>query len=62
MKFASYSNPIKLRVIEEIPAGQVPQEEITRGTAIRIMTGAPIPKGANAVIMVEKTEVVEEDK
>lgn len=44
---------------EEITAGQVPQLAVTAGVAARIMTGAPIPAGADAVVMVEKTELVE---
>lgn len=58
---ASASNPVKLKVLEEIPAGYLPQQKITQGTASRIMTGAPIPEGANAVVMVEKTENAMED-
>lgn len=45
----------ELRVIEEITAGQTPQRTIVRGTATRIMTGAPIPAGTEAVVMVEET-------
>lgn len=45
---------ITLEVIEEIFAGQWPSKIITKGKAARIMTGAPIPEGANAVIMQEK--------
>jgi molybdopterin molybdotransferase len=44
-----------LRVIEEISAGRVPQHTISTGQAARIMTGAPIPLGADAVVMVERT-------
>lgn len=61
VKSASASNPVKLRIIEEVPAGHVPQQKITPGTASRIMTGAPIPKEANAVVKVEETKVAEED-
>src|SRR5262245_49681063 len=42
-----------LHVIEEITAGQTPQRPLARGQAARIMTGAPIPTGADAVVMVE---------
>ncbi len=48
--------PTTLRVIEEVTAGEVPKEEVVPGTAIRIMTGAPVPKGTERVIMVEHTE------
>jgi molybdopterin molybdotransferase len=50
---ASENTPVKLKVIETIGAGYVASNEITSGTAIRIMTGAQIPKGADAVIMLE---------
>lgn len=53
---ASGSDPVKLQVIEEIPAGHMPRKKIAQGTSSRIMTGAPIPTGANAVIKVEETE------
>lgn len=52
------SSPTELRVIEEVTAGQVPTRVVEPGTATRIMTGAPIPKGADAVVMVEKTTTV----
>ena len=46
----------ELRVLEEVTAGQVPTQAVTRGTATRIMTGAPIPAGAEAVVMVEESK------
>src|SRR5215218_5378643 len=46
------------RVLEEIAAGDVPRFPLTPGTASRIMTGAPIPEGADAVVPVELTEMV----
>ncbi|NMM63973.1 molybdopterin molybdotransferase MoeA [Clostridium sp. P21] len=52
---ASKDHKIKLNVIEEIYAGSNTDKEVTPGTAIRIMTGAPIPKGANCVIKQEDT-------
>ena len=51
----------ELTVIEEVTAGQVPTRKVERGTATRIMTGAPIPDGADAVVMVEKTTAVSEN-
>ncbi len=56
IKGASQENPISLKVIEELPAGALPQMSVTKGEAVRIMTGAPIPKGADTVVMVEDTE------
>jgi molybdopterin molybdotransferase len=60
IKGASRESPISLKVIEELPAGALPQMSVTKGEAVRIMTGAPIPKGANTVVMVEDTEKVGE--
>ena len=48
----------ELQVLEEVTAGVVPTQEVTSGTATRIMTGAPLPKGATGVVMVEKTSTV----
>ena len=53
---ASQDSPTSLHVIGDLPAGHVPEQEVTAGTAIRIMTGAPIPPGADAVVKVEDTE------
>jgi molybdopterin molybdotransferase len=53
---ASLKNPVILEVIEDIPAGAVPQNSITAGQTSRIMTGAPIPEGADAVLRMEDTE------
>jgi molybdopterin molybdotransferase len=47
-----------LAVLEEVVAGAVPQQPLTRGFATRIMTGAPIPSGADSVVMFEQTEAV----
>ena len=46
----------ELTVLEEITAGQVPRRTVECGTAARIMTGAPLPSGADAVVMVEQTQ------
>lgn len=45
-----------LNVIERVIAGDVPQKTIAPGTATQVMTGAPIPKGADAMVMIEDTE------
>ncbi len=47
-----------LEIIEEIPAGAWPQLRILKGTCARILTGAPVPDGANCVLMQEQTERV----
>lgn len=48
-----------LQIIDEVFAGESSNKEVTVGVAIKIMTGAPIPKGANAVIKKEDVEVKE---
>ena len=55
-KGASPDVPVKLTVLYDLPAGSVPQGPVGPGQAVRIMTGAPVPIGADAVVMVEKTE------
>lgn len=59
-KEASSSNPIQFEVIGEIGAGFVFTEEVKAFQAVRIMTGAAIPAGCNAVVMLELTEGFEE--
>ncbi|MEW6683917.1 MAG: gephyrin-like molybdotransferase Glp [Nitrospirota bacterium] len=54
---ATRDRPVALTVIEEIPAGLMPNKTVTPGTAARIMTGAPMPEGADAVVMVEDTSL-----
>ena len=53
---ASRENPVRLNVIEHICAGMYPKLKIGPGEAARIMTGAPIPEGADGVIMQERTD------
>ncbi|BDH80123.1 MAG TPA: molybdopterin molybdotransferase MoeA [Methanothermobacter sp.] len=52
---ARADNPIKLKVIDAISAGNVSNVKVRNGEAIKIATGAPIPEGADAVIMEEYT-------
>ncbi|MBI3948392.1 MAG: molybdopterin molybdotransferase MoeA, partial [Armatimonadetes bacterium] len=52
---ASARSPVRLRVVGDLPAGRVPAGAVRPGTAVRIMTGAPVPDGADAVVMVEDT-------
>jgi molybdopterin molybdotransferase len=47
--------PMRLAVIETIYAGQTPRQEVRPGTCAKIMTGAPLPAGADAVVMHERT-------
>jgi molybdopterin molybdotransferase len=51
-----------LDVIEEITAGRVPKLALEKGEASRIMTGAPIPPGADAVVIVERTRLLDDDR
>ena len=53
---ASDAHPVKLPVAEDIPAGRTDELTLEPGTAHRIMTGAPLPAGATAVIPVEATD------
>jgi molybdopterin molybdotransferase len=53
---ASPEKPVKLEVVEEIAAGYTAKGILKPGQAMRIMTGAPIPSGANAVLMQEDTQ------
>jgi molybdopterin molybdotransferase len=55
---ATGSQPVTLSVIEEVAAGHVPEKQVTPGTAIKVMTGAPIPEGADVVIKFEDVERV----
>lgn len=52
-------NPTILEVIEEVPAGYTATKEVIKGTAIKVMTGAPIPEGADAVEKYEKIERID---
>jgi molybdopterin molybdotransferase len=56
IKNSSKDHPVRLKVVEDLPAGSISTKTLRRGQAIRIMTGAPIPKGANTIIPVEETE------
>lgn len=53
---ADEDNPVTLKVVGSIRAGDSPSMEVKRGEAVEIATGAPIPRGCDAVVMVEYTE------
>ncbi|AQW24348.1 gephyrin-like molybdotransferase Glp [Clostridium perfringens] len=55
-KGTSKENPVELKIVDEIFAGDFSEIEIKSGEAIRIMTGAPIPVGADCVLKQEETE------
>ncbi len=52
--------PVTLEVVGTLAAGKAPEMAVGPGQAVRIMTGAPIPPGADAVIMVERTRRLED--
>jgi len=58
---ASESDPVELKIIEELAAGYASQKRVSPGECIRIMTGAPVPGGADGVIRFEDTERVGEE-
>lgn len=53
--------PVELRVVGELAAGAAPTVGVSAGESIRIMTGAPMPDGADAVVMVEDSERIGDD-
>lgn len=59
---ADLQNDQPLQVLERVVAGQVPTKPLTAGTAIQIMTGAPVPENCAAVVMVEKTQQLPDDR
>jgi molybdopterin molybdotransferase len=54
------AGPATLEVIDEVMAGHVPRQPVGPGQATRLMTGAPVPEGADVVIKVEDTRMVDE--
>ena len=53
---ATYDSPLQLEVIGYLPAGQVYDGSVATGQAVRIMTGAPMPDGSDAVVPFEETD------
>jgi molybdopterin molybdotransferase len=53
---ASDTTPVRLRVVEQLPAGSFPTRQLGSGEAARIFTGAPLPEGADTVIRQEDTD------
>ncbi len=58
---AAEGAPVRLRVVGELAAGHAPTVAVGDGEAIRIMTGAPMPDGADAIVMVERTSREDDD-
>ncbi|MGB7062852.1 MAG: gephyrin-like molybdotransferase Glp [Candidatus Zixiibacteriota bacterium] len=52
---ARKGRPLSLKIIDDIAAGKTSRKQVRRGEAIRIMTGAPLPREADSVVMVENT-------
>jgi molybdopterin molybdotransferase len=53
---ASEESPVVLPVVDDVPAGGFPEGDLAPGTAVRVMTGAPVPEGATGVIRIEHTD------
>lgn len=53
---ARSDTPVRLRIVETIPAGRFPVHPVRSGEAARIFTGAPMPEGADGLVMVEDTD------
>jgi len=54
---AEENNPVKLKLLGVVNVGEIPRLKVERGAAVEIMTGAPIPEGADAVVMAEDVEI-----
>ncbi len=59
---ASPTNPIVLDVVGAVEVGQVPEFIVNELKAARVATGAPIPEGADSVVMLEYTEIIDDNK
>ena len=58
---ASKENPVVLEVIDIIMAGDVSEKSVSKGQAVRLMTGAKVPNGANCIVRYEDTEFNEKE-
>ncbi len=52
---AEENQPVKLKVCGNVPIGELPKVAVAKGEAAEIVTGAPVPEGADAIVMVEET-------
>ena len=59
---ASEESPVTLTVVDDVPAGYRADVDVTTGNAVRIMTGAPMPPGADAVVMREHVDESDPDE
>jgi molybdopterin molybdotransferase len=62
VRAADCAGGAELRVIEEVPAGSLPTKTLGAGECTRLFTGAPIPDGADAVVMQEDTQPLDGDR
>jgi molybdopterin molybdotransferase len=58
---ASRERPVRLRIVDRVFTGNVPSHTVTHGLCAEIATGAPLPNGADAVVMVEQTAHVDSE-
>ena len=58
---ASEEDPVRLKLMEVVGAGDVPKKSLIKGFCTEVSTGAPVPEGANGVVMVEFTDKNNED-
>jgi molybdenum cofactor synthesis domain-containing protein len=58
---ASPDRPVTLRIVDRVFTGSMPSRPVVRGSCAEIATGAPLPEGADAVVMVEETERLDDD-
>ncbi len=56
---ATPTAPVRLRLLETVPAGSVARHAVVPGTAVQVMTGSAVPAGADAVVRVEDTQVAD---
>lgn len=60
IEHATPESPVTLRIIGQVAAGHMPDNRVEPGTAIRIMTGAPLPQGADTVVPFEETDELDQ--
>jgi molybdenum cofactor synthesis domain-containing protein len=58
---ASRERPVRLRIVERVYTGNTPSHRVAPGQCAEIATGAPLPEGADAVVMVEETSRVDDE-
>ncbi len=61
-KGANAKNPILLEVVDEVCAGHIADEKVEKGSAVRIMTGAPVPEGTDCIVGQENIEFINNKK